>query len=497
MSNQQRHSKSRKRRRKKKNPFFARQIMPIAAFSIVAIVVAIVFYIDANRSSETSKQERRETNVDSELEFDTPESVLENGSTEDMFAFVNNNKRFNSGQPAVLIHEQLSGQFSVYRELEKRSKELNEEQQNQVKNGILVILALANESLEHDEFAGTDLETETIETATRLSNDDNPEIAQAALYTLCVLRLRDAYDDKSNVVHLATAQETIRNLIRRFPDAPKPAISLFAQILRFTKDPKDNQTTEKIMEVIKPYYRNSKVNSIREGVNSLEGRLLLFRHQIVDFEGKLKIHYKNDLDNLTDRLDNFLAEDFVMSEFTINLLTAAGISLETEKRYDKARYVLEKSLERLGNVEEFARPRQRILNSLTRINVKGQVLDFPEHTKTEYAVVLFLGNDQGSLNTVKNIQNKQTINSNRLFEIILVTDVAPLDIIQKHIDLSGWRDYTLIQDLKRESVYFQAYPIYRRPSTLILDPTGKVIDINPSRSELNLLNRSIRNRASD
>ena len=76
MSNQQRHSKSRKRRRKKKNPFFARQIMPIAAFSIVAIVVAIVFYIDANRSSETSKQERRETNVDSELEFDTPESVL-------------------------------------------------------------------------------------------------------------------------------------------------------------------------------------------------------------------------------------------------------------------------------------------------------------------------------------------------------------------------------------------------------------------------------------
>ena len=493
MSNQQRHSKSRKRRRKKRNPFFASRILTIAAFTTAAIVVAIVFYIDANRSSETSKQERRETNVDSELEFDTPESVLKHGSTKDLLAFVTSKNTIDADQPFVLLKEQLIGQISVYRELEKRSEELNKQQQTQIKNGLLAVLLVSQRFLNNDEISGDDLRTETIETATRLSNDDDVEIAQAAAYTLCALKLGEAYGNKSNAAHLDSALEEVQNFLRRFPESPRAMLALYSLISTSTTDPNDTETTDKIIEAIKPYYRNSKVNSIRMNGNALEGRILLFRHHIIDFEGKAKINYKNDLDNLTDRLDNFLAEDFVMSEFTINLLTAAGISLETEKQYDKARYVLEKSLERLGNAEEFARPRQRILNSLTRINVKGQVLDFPEHTKTEYAVVLFLGNDQGSLNTVKNIQNKQTINSNRLFEIILVTDVAPLDIIQKHIDLSGWRDYTLIQDLKRESVYFQAYPIYRRPSTLILDPTGKVIDIDPSRSELNLLNRSIRN----
>lgn len=497
MSNQQKHSNLPKRRRKKRNPFFAKRMLTIAAFVTVAIVVAILFYFDANRSSKTNEQGRSATSADSEPELDTPESLLEKGSTKDMLAFIDNNNKIDSRLPAVLLSEQLSGQFSVYQELEKRSKELNDEQQIQVKNGLLLILTLALETLEHDEFAGTDLETEIIDTATRLSNDDNAEVAKAALYTLCVLRLREAYDDKSDVADLATAQETIQNLIRRFPEAPKPILSLFALILQHTKEPKDTETTEKIMEAIKPYYRNCKVNSIRAGGNSLEGRLLLFQHQIIDFEGKLKIRYKNDLDNLTDRIDNFLAEDFAMSEVTINYLISAGIGLEHGKRYDKARYVLEKSLERLGNTEEFDLPRQAILNSLTRINVKGQVLDLPDHTKTEHAIVLFFGNDKGSLNAIQNVQNTQAITSNRLFEVILVTDVAPINKIQKHLDLSGWRHYTLVQDPKRESVYFQAYPVFRRPSTLILDQTGKVIDVDPSLSDVNLLNRSLRDKISD
>lgn len=492
MSNQQRHSKSRKRRRKKKNPFFARQIMPIAAFSIVAIVVAIVFYIDANRSSETSKQEKRETNVDSELEFDTPESVLKHGSTKDLLAFVTSKNTIDADQPFVLLKEQLIGQISVYRELEKRSEELNKQQQTQIKNRLLAVLLVSQRFLNNDEISGDDLRTETIETATRLSNDDDVEIAQAAAYTLCALKLGEAYGNKSNAAHLDSALEEVQNFLRRFPESPRAMLTLYSLILTSTTDPNDTETTDKIIEAIKPYYRNSKVNSIRMNGNALEGRILLFRHHIIDFEGKAKIHYKNDLDNLTDRLDNFLAEEFTMPPRTVEFLIAAGLGLELQKRYDKAKYVFEKSLERLGEAESYDILRQNILNSLTRLDVKDQVLDFPDHTKTEHCIVLFIGDDDRSLNTVKHVYDKRTISANRQIEVILVTDVDPINQVQKFLDALEWQDFKMVQDLKRESVYFQIYPAKWRPSTLVLDQTGRVIDINPSTDDLSLLTRSLR-----
>lgn len=493
MSNQQRHSSSRKRRRKKKNRFLARQIMPIAAFSIVAIVVALVFYFDANRSSEASKQERRETNVDSELEFDTPESVLEHGSTKDLLAFVTSKNTIDAEQPFVLLKEQLIGQISVYRELEKRSEELNEQQQTQIKNGLLVVLLASQRLLNNDEISGDDLRTETIETATRLSNDDNVEIAQAAAYTLCALKLGEAYGNKSSVAHLASALEEVQNFIRRFPESPRAMLTLYSLILKSTTDPNDTETTDKIIEAIKPYYRNSKVNSIRRSGNALEGRILLFRHQIIDFDGKPKIKYKSDVDNLSDRLDSFLAEDFTMNPRTAQFLMATGLGLELRKRYDKAKYVFEKSLERLGEGESFDILRQNLLNSLTRLDVNDQVLDFPDHTKTEHCIVLFIGDDEGSLNAIKHVHDKRTISSNRQFEVILVTDVDPINQVQKFLDDSKWQDFKMVQDLKRESVYFQIYPAKWRPSTLVLDPTGNVIDINPSADALILLARSLRN----
>ena len=482
-----------RRKRSKKDPFFARRMWTIVAVACAALAIALLYFFESVRQSNTASDVSNTQNlVSDQPDLTTAAGVLEYGSTEDLYKFIKANREIDPTQSFLILHNNLEKRISICRELEKRSDELNEKQRTEIKTGLLSLLFIAYGNVVAKEMPGTNFEAETIETATLYSKDKNPKVAKNALLTLCSIRMLKAYRDKNDAANIAATQDSISDFFSRYPDDPKMISMLFQVVIESTQHQEDYELSTEFLETFKTLCTDNILKTIREAPYGLEGRLLLFKHQLVDESGKPRIKFKYDLDNLTQRFDGFLAEDYTMSPPVSRCLVDMVLGLEFKNQSDKAKYVLEKFLDRIGNEEKYNGARQAMLESQTRLNLKGQVVSFPDHTKTEYFVVQYIGNDDNSLKAMHSMRNLQTIRPNRLLECVLVTETFPMDKIQRYFDISEWKDFKFIQDPKRESAYFQTYPAKWYPSVLVLDKSGKVIAINPTMDYMNLLVEKLR-----
>ena len=483
MSNQDQKDKlapALKRRKKRKDPFFVKRMLTIIGVAVVAITVGLVFYFESVRQSNAANEDRITDDLaETEVKLDTLEDVLNYGSTEDMIAFIKKDNQLNPSQPTPILYEKLKKHIALCQELENRSEELSEEQILEIKNALLVLSYVAFERIGPNKQLGAEMEEEAIETTQRLSNDEDQEIAKTALSTLIAIRIIKAYRSENETEDLLKAQDSIKQFFSRYPDDKR--IELFiALILESTKNQDDCDISTKFHTSFKTLFADSDNESIQNDIHALEGKLLLFRHQLVDKNGHPNIKFRKDIDSLPDRFDNFLAEDYTMSPPVAQFLVNTLLGLELKKRSVEANYVREKFLDRLGDEEKYDGVRQAMLDAEVRINLKDQVVSFPDHTKTEYMVVQYVGNNEECLIALNSLRKMQEIGPDRRLECVLITDRSPIDKIQKFFDLSGWTDFKFIQDPNRESAYFRAYPAKWYPSALVLDESGKVIEINPT-----------------
>ena len=503
------------------HPQFHRHLLQLAAATLVVVGVGLILYFEysgqsdvadgKNENLENVKVERDtavsmrdsdstdSTDYDSakgsknenlenvKVDFDSAASALEHRSTKELYTFILENQNIDANQSFLYLHEDLQENISVCRELEKRSEELNEEQRVKVKIRLAALLLITYKIVLSKELPGENLEADTIKTAIRFSNDENPKIVKRALTILCEARILAAYNSVDDAAKLAAAQDSIKILVSRYPDEEKTIGDLLNLILNMAAETEEYEISTKFAATFKTVCDDSEVEVTREKSYALEGMLLLVQHELLSTDGTPRIFFPKDIENITDRFDSLLAKDFVMSRTVAKHLGNLAVGLEMKKHAVQAKYILPKLLDRIGDEEKYSDVRTGLQESLIRLNLQGQIVNFPDHTKTEYVVIQYIKNDDRSLVPMNRIREIQTINPNRLIECILVTDEIQTDKIEGFFASSGWKEFKFIQDPDRESVYFRTYPARTFPSFLILDMSGKVVEINPTSVELNRL----------
>ena len=133
----------RKRRKKKKDPYFTQKLLAAIVCLIVVTTVVLLLFLENKRDETPGSTDKAQVELESELELalalETADGVLKNGTTEDMLKYVKTNL-VNPNSSQMVAYEVLRNRGKVFQELERRSSELNDAEQQDVKISALATL---------------------------------------------------------------------------------------------------------------------------------------------------------------------------------------------------------------------------------------------------------------------------------------------------------------------------------------------------------------------
>ena len=473
----------RKRRKKKKDPYFTQKLLAAIVCLIVVTTVVLLLFLENKRDETPGSTDKAQVELESELELalalETADGVLKNGTTEDMLKYVKTNL-VNPNSSQMVAYEVLRNRGKVFQELERRSSELNDAEQQDVKISALATLMSLHLLDINSNIEGTETLTTLEEMSKRLLNDPSKEVVRSANLTLCSTHMLQAFSPKSQAEEVNLAAEKMSRVLQLYPKDKLVVGAMYALFVPFIAQ---GTTTEvkRFYEILNSHCRNSDDETIRKAGYDFEGRLLLAKHKIADINGNIrKVLSQAQTEDLLRNVDAFLAEEYTMSASVAVIFMTIVDGLELKRNFDEVNYVAEKILERIGEDKDYTKIKIVLQQTIKRMNTQGQVIEFPDHTRKEYAFIVFVQDSEKSLELVHTLRGLQRITQNRKLEIIIVSISSSNEYLEKYSEINQGFDYTFVQDVDQTSVYFEAYPARWMPATLIVDPTGKIVAANPS-----------------